>query len=142
MLSYWTIKLLNALFVCLTATGALWLFLAGLFYKQPERNGMHGKKLGLVTLNLTRKGKPYYRMNLNRGVYSIGASESADVVLMDSTLPAQLGELTVDDECCFRNHVTGYFLYNGDNLNKLTRKRLHSRDKLNIKDYEILIEKY
>ncbi len=142
MLSFWTIKLLHAALVCCIGVMALWLFIAGITDRRGKKGDLQREESRCFAAYLTRKGKPYCRIDLNKGVYSVGAEKDCDIMLMGGNIPPKLGEMVVnEDECSFRSETSGHVCFDGDSLQAHSRKRLREGDRLNISVYEMLIEK-
>jgi hypothetical protein len=97
MMTHWTIKILNALFVWSLGATVIWLFSRALVSDwMAKTNSIRGETL---LLNVIKEGVSYLKMPLKKKRYSIGRETDCDIPIKGIGLPLK-AEIRVLDGCC------------------------------------------
>jgi hypothetical protein len=99
MLTLWSIKILNAVFVWSLGVTVIWLLCCSLMVSREAKKA--SAKSPALLLDILKEGVPYLRMPLKKYRYSLGRDERCDVLLRGSGIPARAGEISILDGGCF-----------------------------------------
>ncbi|OQW98156.1 MAG: hypothetical protein BWK74_05300 [Desulfobacteraceae bacterium A6] len=104
MMTHWTIKVLNAVFVWSLGATVIWLLCRALITGWTEKKAQ-GKDTPLL-LNIFKDGVPYLKMPFEKKRYTIGRDTGCDIPIRGSGIPAVIGEFClIDGNCIFCSGV-------------------------------------
>ena len=138
VLSLYTIKLLNGVFVFSFGVVTLWLFLRSLSSLRVRRSSP--SKRAEFFLRITREGIPFLNIPIEKNHYLIGRAPECDILLKGPGMALKMGEIRAGNGICtFRSLVDNCARVNNESIGREERP-LFPGHEIRLYDYLLKVD--